>query len=602
MNKKTILSILLPAIAFAGFAQEDEKVDENLSTTVMKISTYRPTISDARKLAEKPTIMDTVLPKPEPSYLYGNQPVQTSFMPDSIQPARMKGEPLNPLYRAYARAGAGNGVNYLADFYVNALRSREGALGFELHGRGAQGLFTDLPPAPYNRWNGEVNGKKFFKKHALDCSVGYDRERLQYYGYDLSEDMSLAIYDELTNQNLGDDKAIRNQFKQYYQRIYAGANLKSFYTDSSDLNHVIQLDYYNWSDRNAANSENNVKVSAKVSRYFGAHQLRAELMSDMNFVKYVAPFQYNPIGAMAESQSNILVGLKPTMVSTWKKLRIEYGANVQLEIDNGGTTPKIYPHAYAKYNLVKEVIIPYAGLGGGLKRNSLSSFSELNPFIWSSRTALLNTNEVLRIYGGFRGSVSDRLTYNIQAAQFYEQNAALFINYDASQYNQGVTRFGENYFLVNYDTLETFEINGELMYRIGERLQVVGYGAYRMFQTTTEFEAWHRPAMEAALTGFYQIKNKIIAKAQLHFYGPQWSKSYEPTSDKFYGNDGADVYGNKVSPIVDLNLGVEYRYTERLSGFVNVNNVIAQRYQRWNQYPSQRLNLLAGVTYSFWKE
>tara|TARA_B110000046_G_scaffold37634_1_gene41063 strand:- start:387 stop:2192 length:1806 start_codon:yes stop_codon:yes gene_type:complete len=601
MNKQIIFTILFGCVWQIGFGQEDDKYTQ-LSTTVIKVNNYRPTISDAKKMAEIPSTVDTVLPKPSPAYLYGNDPVQTEFAPDSIQAATMKGEPLDPLYRAYVRGGAGNGINYLADAYVNALRSRDGSLGFELHGRGAQGLFTELPPAPYNRWNGEVTGKRFFKKHSLDFFAGYDRERLQYYGYDLSENLSNIIYNELTNQNEGDDAAIRNQFKQYYQKITAGAELKSFYTDSNKLNHVVALEYYNWSDRNVANMENNVLVDGSISRYLEAHQLGANLMADMNFVNYVGAFNHASNGLIEASQSNLIFGLKPTMVSRWKKLRLDYGANIQAEVAPIAITLRIYPHAYAKYNLVKDVIIPYAGLGGGLKRNSLNSISEENPFVWSSRTVLKNTDEAIRIYGGFRGSISQRITYNLQAARFVERNAPVFVNYNASQYNQGITRFGENYFIVNYDTLDVFDLSGELTYRIDERLQVVGYGSYSMFETSQEFEAWQRPSVRAGVTGFYQIQNKIIAKAQVHFLGPQWSKSYESNSDELFGNDGRDVYGNKLSPIFDLNLGLEYRYTERLSGFVNVNNLIAQRYQRWNQYPSQRINVVGGVTYSFWKD
>jgi hypothetical protein len=600
MNKITLYIIVFSCLSLAAISQEKNE-DKQLSTTVIEVNSYRPTISDAKKLAQTPTTIDTVLPKPSPTYIYGNDPVQTTFTPDSIQAATMKGEPLDPLYRAYVRGGAGNGINYLADAYVNALRSRNGAVGIEVHGRGAQGLFTDLPPAPYNRWDGKITGKRFFKKHSLDFYGGYDRERLQYYGYDLSENQSIAMYDELTSQNFGDDAAIRNQFKQYYQRIALGTELKSFYTDSAKLNHKVALDLYNWSDRNSANTENNILLDASVSRYFGTHQLKAGFNADMNFVNYVGAFTYNPEGKIRTSNNNFILGLKPTMVSRWKKLRIEYGALVQAEIALSGTTPRIYPHAYAKYNLVKEVIIPYAGLGGGLKRNSLSSLTEENPFLWTSRTVLRNTDEVLRVYGGFRGSISQRITYNIQAARFLQRDVPIYVNYNASQYNQGVTRFGENYYVVNYDTLDVFELSGELTYRIDEKLQVVGYGSYSIFDSEREFEAWQMPAVRIGLTGFYQIQNKIIARAQVHFLGPQWSKSYESTSE-YFGNDGQNVYGSRVNPIVDINLGVEYRYTERLSGFLNVNNFIAQRYQRWNQYPSQRFNVVGGVTYSFWKE
>lgn len=586
VNKWMLVAVALCVGVNANAQEEDGTIE---GERIILKADYQASVSDAKKLAELPSIVDTAMPQPVPSYIFGNKPINTSYMPDSIQPARMKGEPLDPLCRNYIRIGAGNGINYAGDLYVNALRSRNGALGFDLHNRTSQGVIADLPPAPFSRWDGSVYGKRFFKKHALDARVGYDRERLQYYGYDETNPYYFTLTDE-------------DDFKQVYQEVFANVGLKSFYTDSSKVNHVVQLHYDRFMDYNLSNTENNVLFNAELSRYFGIHQGRVELLTDVNNVNYADSFVYAPIGTIDANNTNIIFGLKPIITSQVKKFRVEYGANLQAEYTADGTQIRIYPHLYGKYNLIGDVLVPYAGLKGGMKRNSLNTLTETNPFLWTSLTPLRNTNEVFHVFGGFRGAVSNRFTYNLHAARYTERDAALFTNYDASSYNPGLSRFGENYFTVLYDTLQTFEIGGELTYRIDEKLQLIGTGVYRAYQTTAEFEAWQRPTMEATLNAFYQLRNKIIFKGQLNFIGPQWVKSYDPTSEKDFGFDGRRVYGDQLNPIVDINVGVEYRYTERLSGFLNFNNLIAQRYQRWNQYPNQRINVLGGITYSFWKE
>ena len=55
----------------------------------------------------------------------------------------------------------------------------------------------------------------------------------------------------------------------------------------------------------------------------------------------------------------------------------------------------------------------------------------------------------------------------------------------------------------------------------------------------------------------------------------------------------------KLGFIADANLGVEYRYNKRISAFVNVNNLAAQRYKRWYNYPVQGLQVMGGVTFRF---
>jgi outer membrane receptor protein involved in Fe transport len=163
---------------------------------------------------------------------------------------------------------------------------------------------------------------------------------------------------------------------------------------------------------------------------------------------------------------------------------------------------------------------------------------------------------------------------------------------------------------VEYDTLTTFEVGGELTYRINEKLHVVGAGVFRSFTTRSEAFAWQRPNFEVNASGFYQLQHKLIFKAQLHLLGPQRAKGYkayvqddpEAVDVEFIDGAPVSVVATELKPIIDASIGAEYRYTERLSGFINLNNVLVQRYQRWNQYPVQRFNVMAGLTYLFWKE
>ena len=51
--------------------------------------------------------------------------------------------------------------------------------------------------------------------------------------------------------------------------------------------------------------------------------------------------------------------------------------------------------------------------------------------------------------------------------------------------------------------------------------------------------------------------------------------------------------------ITDINVGAEYRYNKKLSAFVRFNNIAGMRYYRWNNYPTQKFNLMGGLTFSF---
>ncbi|MEQ9187885.1 MAG: hypothetical protein RLP15_09125 [Cryomorphaceae bacterium] len=603
MKNKSIFLVLVLLASFTSEAQiKRSGREDTIKTTQTTVYSYRPTVSDAKKLAESPSTIDTVLAKPEAQFAFETQQLQTTYKPDSIKAARMKGEPLSPLYRSFVKGGVGNGINYLFDGHINALRSRDGALGIEVHGKGTQGVLNELPSAPYNRWNTALSGKRFLKKHQVTGSAGYDRERIQYYGYDYNDTLIAPYYIEYQDNE--------DVFRQVYTDIYANVGLKSFYTDSAKLNHSADVHYDYFFDRNAANQEHNVRFDGRLSRYLKGHLGSIDAMADMNAVNYMDEFYSYSYDTIAQQRSNVIVGLTPKFTSQTKKLRVEVGVNLQMSFQANVTDLRLYPDLYAKYNLVKEIIIPYAGLNGGLKRNNLKNLTETNPFLWTGLTVLRVTDREYHAYGGFRGSVSKRFTYNLHAGQFRDRDAPLFVNYNASGYNPGLNPFGVNYFIVEYDTITTFEFGGELTYRIGERLHVVGSGVFRKYTTQQEAVAWQRPNFEVSATGIYQIQDKIVLRAGVHILGPQSAKGLkaydandtESVDVQEYNGQLFSVTNTAIAPIFDVNLGVEYRYTERLSGFLNMHNMVVQRYQRWNNYPVQRFNIMAGITYSFWKE
>ena len=58
-------------------------------------------------------------------------------------------------------------------------------------------------------------------------------------------------------------------------------------------------------------------------------------------------------------------------------------------------------------------------------------------------------------------------------------------------------------------------------------------------------------------------------------------------------------YFVSLKPIFDGNIGLEYRYNPRVSAFLQINNVAAQRYNRWYNYPVQPIQIMGGITARF---
>ncbi len=114
---------------------------------------------------------------------------------------------------------------------------------------------------------------------------------------------------------------------------------------------------------------------------------------------------------------------------------------------------------------------------------------------------------------------------------------------------------------------------------------------------TNELKPWHRPALQLTFSANYNLKNKIVVNADVFVVGKRFAYS-----DAFGQGTNITISATSVEElksIVDVNLGIEYRYSKKLSGFLNFNNLGFKRYEIWNNYRSYKFNFLAGITMSF---
>ena len=100
----------------------------------------------------------------------------------------------------------------------------------------------------------------------------------------------------------------------------------------------------------------------------------------------------------------------------------------------------------------------------------------------------------------------------------------------------------------------------------------------------------YTPSFRIGLHGRYAIADKIYMRSELYFNDGVYALNYAPARPEYM----------KLDSYIDINLGVEYRYSKILSAFVQLNNLGMQKYFKWYNYPSYRLNAIAGITYSFW--
>ena len=66
-----------------------------------------------------------------------------------------------------------------------------------------------------------------------------------------------------------------------------------------------------------------------------------------------------------------------------------------------------------------------------------------------------------------------------------------------------------------------------------------------------------------------------------------------------FDNATATFSDKKMDGTFDLNLMGEYLVIDNLTAFLRLNNLLNNKYEVWNNYPTQGFNAMAGITFSF---
>jgi hypothetical protein len=549
-----VLVILLVLIQVAiSFAQVNGS-----NNTFQTTSTFKPEIKESNKINDQPEIKDTVKRISNLKYGIASNPIFPKYQVQKIESAKMQNEPLPKLYHSLLKLGYGPLYNSpYGEFFVSNTRSRDMAYGAHLKHNSSTGKLDDVGYPAFSDNIASVYGKKFYKKHTLNGDLNYVRNVVHYYGYD-------ANMNVLTN----------DYTKQRYQLIEPKLVLQSHYTDSTHINHIIGFSYYNLQNLNRE-AENNIHANADLSMFLNKEKIDLGFSTD-----YYNHKQSN------DTLNDLIISLAPSFEAQGKKWKAVVGLKGTVDNFKGKTRFYGYPQLNVEYDVYESMVIPYAGATGGLIKNSMRSLSNENPFV-DTTLNYTNTNNKYNLYGGLKGNLSSNTSYDVKGS-YSQMDSLHFFNIDYSGAN---TLY--NHFDILYDNASVVNISGALKYQLREKFHFIAKGNYYMYKTKNLTRAYHKPDYDLTLSAIYNLKSKIIVRGDIFVIGKQWANTQvvNPTDLT------TSLQPKQINGLMDVNLGVEYRYSKMLSFFAKAANIANQRYYRWERYPTQRFNFMIGLTF-----
>lgn len=588
-NNLSSIRLLSICLLFTQFVVAQKK-DENIGTEVVNVvKPYSPTVSDAFKVKEVPTLDDNETSKKEEvKYQIFSFPVASTFTPAKGKAAGVEKAKQEILYPNYVTAGIGNYLTANAELFLTHKLDNYQYVGGKVSHLSSQGGIKGVELSDKFSETG-INAMYGYNRNEIDfkANLGYKTEMYNWYGVPVESPNFNPAYNLLikpshkySTLSLGGDLGIS---KSFFEKVNVG--FISF-TDnySSSENRFIIKPVFNFDVGESA-----VKVK------FGLDYLNTKFDTSYQLTTPVAGTDYRI------EKSNFIVNANPSFKILRDDLSIELGADfayfsrmkdVFAGVENNTKSDFfIYPKINASYKLVGDLMVFVAGAEGGLKQNTYADFASVNKFL-SPTLFIEPSDNQYNIYAGLRGKLTSSVAYNVKASYDATNNKPLFktnplLSDPSANYSYG------NSFTVVYDNIKTLSFFGEIKADINKNVtfginaEVMDYG------TKFEREAWNLPTVKGSLTADFNIGKKWYAGTQLYFVGER--------KDEFTSFSGFSTPDETqtLDSYFDINAHIGYKFNDRFTFFLKGNNLANQNYNRWLNYPVQGVQGIFGASYKF---
>ena len=482
------------------------------------------------------------------AYNISGRPINVEYPAPQIRPLAMRGERVPKVYNGYTRLGAGMPSSLLGEFSYNIAKDKKYNFGIGAQHHSANNT-GKVENQRFSYTSAGVDGTYYLEQGiAINGKARYTADNVFFYGYN--------------NLNDPDNPAIsfdKEDIRQRFSMIDVGANVFNGERTVADFNYQAGFDFYYLQDSYAAR-ENGFDLKINATKWIQErHAFRINLRTDFTSYRDTAK----------QSLHNFY--LQPNFTFSGDAFRAKVGLNLVSHDDEFSFFPDIELSA----RVIGPVLNVFAGAEGSLQKNTFRSLSEYNPFI-SSRIRLRNTRYI-DYFGGIRGVVQG-VDYRVQAGYKTTDHLATFLwNGDSLP-----PRFN-----VLYDTIDVAYVTASLVAPLFKGFEINGKFTQNFFSAGKEGKAWHLPATTISAGARYATTDgKASVRADL----------FLENGVPYLDTDGV---AKNLNALFDLSLGADYRLTDNIGVFLQLNNLANNRRQRWQHYPVFGLNALAGITARF---
>ena len=537
-----IVNCLLPDMASA------QKDTLKKKSTIDINSAYKPVLRNAVKINFSATHLNADTTAPKLTYNIPPQNLFYSYQPISLKPLALQQD--TNLYlgqRNFVKVGYGN----LSTPYVSA--------GFSF-GDGKKFLANvyanyisskgKLLYQDYSRLHLKATGSLFLPANEVYARVDAKLDENFLYGFDT------GLY-----------KYTKKDVRQQFQNLSATIGIRNTKMGDFGIKYNPSLEVSNFTNINKL-TETSFILNAPLEKQFGeAFAIRVEAKADIT--------TYNTKNLLPNNVkiNNNVFQVSPSLVFSTPRVSINGG--VIPTWDNGKFI--WLPNVFAEAQILENKFSFQAGWVGRYLKNTYRNLSLMNPYL-KTFTAQLNTKEI-EYYGGIKGTLGKHFNFNAKAGYVSYTNLPFFINDTATD--------GKAFVVSNETSVKDFRVHGDISYVNTEKFTVtagITYNGYVLMKSNAR--AWNTIPMEFTSSLRWWAFKQVLLKADFYAFG-----------GSFYLDKGK--VAKPFKPGSDLSAGAEFKINKTFSAWLDVNNILNNKYQRWHNYEVYGLNLLGGIRFNF---
>lgn len=548
------LAFLIPL----SLQAQTQPKDTTMNRTVVVEQEYNPDIIDASKVNVLPKVEEPTVSKKEVEYA-------TTFFPATSLPFDLMrpytGKEIQPGSNpGYVRAGYGNygNLDVLANYLFQMSDRDKLNLRFQMDGM--DGKLT--MPGQEEKW------KAYYYR---------TRANIDYIHQFNKVDFNIAANFGLSNFNFAPQEPGKQKFTSGDFHL----GLKS-----TDENYPLQFKaetnimMYNRQNNNTylfntKLGETQIHTKGLVSGAISDEQ-SIHIGLDMRNIIYNEELTE---GLVPIYENRTALGLNPYYELSNDSWRLHVGANVDFSFGSGKAI-RVSPDVTAQY-VFSDSYVLYAQATGGKMVNDFRRLETISPYALPTNQ-IKDTYEQFNASAGFKASPYPGLWFNLYGG--YQDLKDDFYQIISPYYYQDQTDNSEQHQYLNlgFTNAHNFYAGMKITYEYKDIIALSAAGTYRNWDTKEDFALLLKPAAEINFNMEIHPIKELNVNIGYDYIG----------REKVEGFD-------KLSAVSNLYAGASYNVFKGVSVYARINNILNKKYQYYLGYPTEGLNFLGGLSFSF---